>query len=78
MENNGISYSRVGDYYLPNLQLSEPLDATPLGKYGRMRKAYLKKQHPIEYNRLLLTEQLFPHLRLVDRVASGRVEMLML
>jgi hypothetical protein len=43
-----------------------------------MRKVYLQKHHPTEYNRLLLTEQLYPHLRLVDSVASGRVEMLML
>jgi hypothetical protein len=73
-----LIYSRVGDYYLPNLRLSDPPDTPPIGKCGRMRKAYLKTNHPIEYNRLLLTEQLYPHLRLVDRAASGRVEMLMI
>jgi hypothetical protein len=78
MGNNGITYRLVGDYYLPDIRLSEPPDALPLGIYGRMRKVYLKKHHSIEYNRLLLTEQLYPHLRLVDSVASGRVEMLKL
>jgi hypothetical protein len=78
MGNNGITYRLIGDYNLPNIRLSDPPDIPPIGKYGRMRKVYLKKQHPIEYNRLLLTELLYPHLCLIDSVASGRVEMLML
>jgi hypothetical protein len=41
-------------------------------------RAYLKEHHTVKYNRLLLTEQLYPHLRLVDSAASGRVEMLIL
>jgi hypothetical protein len=73
-----LTYSRAGDYYLPNLRLIDPPDAPPLGKYGRMRRAFLKKHRKIEYNRLLLTEQLYPHLRMVDSAASGRVEMLMI
>ena len=45
-----ITYSQVGDYLLPNIALSEPNDAEPLNKYGRMRKAYLKNHHLILYN----------------------------
>jgi hypothetical protein len=72
-----LIYSRVGDYYLLNLKLSDPPNAPPIGKYGRMRKAYLKKHRKIEFNRLLLTEQLYQHLRLVDSTTNARIEMLM-
>jgi hypothetical protein len=61
--NNGLTYSLVGDYLLPNLALSDPPDAPPIGRYGRMRRAFLKEHQPIEYSRLLLSERLFPHLR---------------
>ena len=38
----------------------------PLGKYVRMRKAYLKEHRPILYNQLLMSEKLYPHLREID------------
>jgi len=60
-----ITYSKHGDYLLPNLTLNEPPPETtnPLTKYGRMRRTFLKEHRAIYYNKLLLTEQLFPHLR---------------
>jgi hypothetical protein len=67
-----ISYSLVGDYYLPDLILSDPPDAPPIGRYGRMRRAFLKEHLPITYSRLLLSERLFPHLRDVDTIAEER------
>jgi hypothetical protein len=69
---NGLTYSLVGDYLLPNLALSDPPDAPPIGRYGRMRRAFLKEHQPIEYSRLLLSERLFPHLRDVDTIADER------
>ena len=50
----GLTYSRCGDYYIPDLKLSEQA-GTPIGKYGRMRKRYLEKHRPIFYNNLILT-----------------------
>lgn len=50
---------------------------TPLGKYGRMRKTYLKDHRPILYNRLLMREKLYPHLLEIDRTANSRLEQLM-
>ncbi len=67
-----ITYTLVGDYYLPDLVLSDPPDAPPIGRYGRMRRAFLKEHQPIEYSRLLLSERLFPHLRDVDAIADER------
>ncbi|GHU87295.1 hypothetical protein FACS1894202_01350 [Clostridia bacterium] len=68
-----ITYTRIGDYLLPNLTLSEhPGEFPPIGRYGKMRRAFLKEHRPIEYSRLLLSEQLFPHLRIVDEIAVER------
>jgi len=70
---NELTYSRVGDYLLPNLILSEnPDDVQPLGKYGRMHRAFLRKHRPALYAELLLTERLFPILREIDETATER------
>ena len=75
MENN-LTYTRNGDYLIPDLKLSEQPEK-PLGKYGRMRKAYLKEHRPILYNQLLMTEKLYPHLREIDETANSRLEQMM-
>jgi hypothetical protein len=67
-----IEYAQVGDYLLPLIALSDPPDAPPIGRYGKMRRAFLREHHPIEYSRLLLSEELFPHLREVDAIAEER------
>ncbi|MDR1542347.1 MAG: TnpV protein [Clostridiales bacterium] len=67
-----LEYVQVGDHLLPALKLSDPPDAPPIGRYGKMRRAFLKEHHPVEYSRLLLSEQLFPHLRTVDEIANER------
>ena len=72
-----LNYTKTGDYSIPNLKLSE----TPeIGKYGRMRRNYLKEHRPVLYNRLLLSEKLYPHLAEIDpdveaetRTVDGRV-----
>ena len=49
MENN-LTYSQNGDYLIPNLTLSEPPEAKPLGKYGRMRRNYLEEHRPVLFS----------------------------
>ena len=73
---NNLTYSRNGDYLIPDLKLTEQPE-TPLGKYGRMRKAYLKEHRPLIYNQLLLTEKLYPHLIEIDETAQSRLEQMM-
>ncbi|WP_243414292.1 TnpV protein [Pseudoflavonifractor phocaeensis] len=75
MENN-LTYTRNGDYLIPDLKLSEQTEK-PLGKYGRMRKAYLKEHRPILYNQLLMSEKLYPHLLEIDETANSRLEQMM-
>ena len=65
-----------GDYQIPDLKLTEQPEK-PLGKYGRMRKAYLKEHRPLIYNQLLLTEKLYPHLIEIDETAQSRLEQMM-
>lgn len=49
-----ITYSQRGDYLIPDLILSEE-EHQPIGKYGRMRKRYLKEHRPVIYSTLLLS-----------------------
>lgn len=72
-----ITYTLVGDYFLPNITLSEkppPDRVEPLGRYARMRRKFLKEHRPILYNQLLLTERLYPHLREIDEAAANRLK----
>ena len=75
MENN-LTYTRNGDYLIPDLKLTEQ-PPKPLGKYGRLRKAYLKEHRPLIYNQLLMTEKLYPHLWEIDETANRRLEQMM-
>ena len=74
--NNGITYTRAGDYCLPDIILNEPLNPPPLGRYGRMRRAFLREHRTMLYNELLLTEKLFPHLREIDEAAQTRFDVI--
>ena len=73
---NGLTYTKVGDYYIPNLVLKEQPD-TPIDKYGRMRLRYLKEHRKGLYTSLLLTEKLYPHLLEIDKTANERMDILM-
>ena len=64
-----LTYTQVGDYYLPNLTVGEQ-NTPPLGKYGRMRRTYLKEHSPVLLNRLVLNGTLFQHLTEIDRTAQ--------
>jgi len=74
-----LTYTMRGDYLLPDIGLSEPPmeEVQPLGRYARMRKAFLKDHRQITYSKLLLSEKLFPHLREVDEAAARRFDQIM-
>ena len=74
--NNPMTYIQNGDYQIPDLKLSQQPEK-PLGKYGRMRKTYLKEHRPILYNQMLLSEKLYPHLLEIDETAQSRLEQMM-
>ena len=70
-----VTYSTVGDYQLPNLTLNQP--RKPLGKYGRLRRTYLKDHRPVLYNTMLLNGSLYPHLMEVEQTAESRMQQTM-
>ena len=76
-EQNGGTYTQVGDVLIPNLSIGEA-EQRPIGKYGRMRKRYLKEQHPAIFSKLLLSGKLYPHLMEIDEACEGRIELLVL
>lgn len=73
LNQNGIHYTLHGDYYLPDLELPEKASA-PLGRYGRMRKAYLKEHRPGLYEWLLLSGRLYEHLAEIDTCCAERMD----
>ena len=74
-EKNGMSYTLHGNYYLPDLVLRE--EEPTYGKYGMLRKQFLKEHRSARYQYLLLTGKLNEHLNQTDQEAREQVEMIM-
>ena len=74
-ESNGLSYTLHGDYYLPDLAVNE--EEPTYGKYGMLRKQFLKMHRPARYQYLLMTGELIAYLNRVDQEAREQVERLM-
>ena len=74
-EKNGLSYTLHGDYYLPDLVLNE--EEPTYGKYGMLRKQFLKEHRSARYQYMLLTGKLNEHLNQIDQEVREQVEMLM-
>jgi len=66
-----LTYHQEGDYLLPDLTVPE---APKLGKYGMLRRSYLRKSRQGIYTGLLLSGKLNSHLEKVDRQAKERVD----
>ena len=73
-EKYGLSYTLHGDYYLPDLVLNE--EEPTYGKYGLLRKQFLKEHRSARYQYLLLSGKLTEHLNQIDQEAREQVEML--
>lgn len=69
-----LTYRQNGDYLIPNLTLPKE---RPLGKYGRMRKAFLQANQPILYRSLIATGRLQAHLLEMEEAARSRLETLL-
>jgi hypothetical protein len=67
-----LTYTQQGDYLLPDLALPE--EQTHIGKYGMLRRTYLKNHRKGMYASLMLSGGLRSHLAEIDRTAKERVE----
>lgn len=72
MHENGIDYVLVGDYYIPMLALPE--ENRPMGRWGRMRRDYLREYHPGYYCSLLLSGRLWTYLADLDEQVQGQLD----
>lgn len=71
-DKTGISYTLVGDYYLPNLKLEQE-EKVQLNKYGLLRLDYLKKYKRAELSIMFMDMTLNKHLKEVQELAQERV-----
>ena len=69
-----IPYIRSGDYIISDLKLTE--ETRPIGKWGRMHREYLKDHHPIQFNNLVLSGNLWTYLADLNEQAQQRMETL--
>lgn len=69
---NGIDYVLVGDYYIPQLEL--PKEDRPIGRWGRLRKNYLREHRPVLYNQLIFSGELWTHLANLNGQAEERLD----
>ncbi len=68
MEKPNLTYKEIDGIFYPQIKLTE---TKPLGKYGRIRREYLKQYHHAIYNYLILSDKLFTHLNQVDEQAQA-------
>lgn len=74
-EQMGGTYRQEGDYLIPNIVLPDTGDYR-IGKYGRMRRSYLKEHRPALYSTLILDGTLFKHLAEIDQACNERMEII--
>lgn len=74
-KNNGLWYELIGDYYIPVLTLSSE-EQRPISKWGRMHRDYLKEHHPILFNDLILSGQLWTYLADLNNQAQERLSLI--
>ena len=74
-EEMGGTYRQEGDYLIPNLALPDEPEYQ-IGKYGRMRRSYLKEHRPVLYASLLTSGTLHWHLAEIDQACNERMEII--
>ena len=74
-EEMGGIYRQVGDYFIPNLILPDDSDYQ-IGKYGRLRRNYLKEHRKILYTNYVVEGTLFKHLSEIDQACNERMEII--
>ena len=74
-ESNGLWYELIGEYYIPVLTLSSD-EQRPIGKWGRMHRDYIKEHHPIRFNDLVLSGQLWTYLADLNEQAQERLSLI--
>ena len=69
-----LNFIKCGDYYVPDIKLKETHIC--LGKWGRMRKEYLRLAHPVTFSDMVLTETLYGHCAEIEEAAKNRLRII--
>lgn len=69
---DAVTYTKVGDYKMPNLTV--PTKEYQIGKYGMMRRTYLKQHRPSLYSLLMMKGELLSHLEEINKSAMEQVQ----
>ena len=69
-EQMGGTYTRVGDYYLPDLKLPEEEKQANIGVWGMRHKKFLKENHRVLYANLMTSGKLVTYLDDIERQAT--------
>lgn len=73
-ESNGLDYTLVGDYYIPDFAIPE--STYSIGRWGRQYRDYLRDYHPIRYGQLVLSGELFSHLANLNEQTEVRLALI--
>lgn len=74
-EQTSLDYILVGDYYIPAIEMPED-DDRPIGKWGRMHRAYLEETNPLLLNHLILTGKLHTYLADLNEQVQNRYQLI--
>ena len=70
-----LNFIKSGDYYIPDIKLKNP--NIRLGKWGRMRRVYLRQAHPIVFSEMVLSETLYEHCAEIEATAKKRMDVIL-
>ncbi|RHT56781.1 TnpV protein [Butyricicoccus sp. OM04-18BH] len=69
-----LNYICCGGYYIPDIRLPE--ENRPIGRWGRMRRDYIKEHNPIRFNDLCLSGELWTYLADLNEQTQSRLELI--
>ena len=75
-EQMGGTYRQMGDYFIPNLVLPNEGRSYQIGKFGRLRRRYLKEHRKSVYTEMILSGKLNEHLAEIDQTCYERMDLL--
>ena len=67
-----LNFIKCGDYYIPDIKVKNP--NIRLGKWGRMRKEYLRLANPVLFSDMVLNETLYEHCAEIEETAKKRTK----
>ncbi|MDO4563351.1 MAG: TnpV protein [Clostridia bacterium] len=68
-----ITYKKAGDYLIPDLSVGDT-EKYQIGKYGSLRRKFLKEHHRATYSAMLMNGTLLKHLAEIDELCHEQLD----